>query len=130
MPPAGHGAARPLGAALRELYATLLDIFHSRAELLSRELEIERTRIGRVVLMGAGAFFFLMLGAITLTIFIIVAFWDSQRLVVIGVLSVLYLGLALVLALSAKREAAAATRPFARSVDQLRKDREHFLSRN
>lgn len=127
----GRPAERaPLAASLHNLRATLLRIFHTRAELFSLELDIERTRVTRLLLMGVGAFFFLTLGAVTLTILIVVAFWDTQRFVVIGAFAVLYLGIALGLALGAKREIAAATRPFKRTLDELRKDRDYFLSRH
>jgi uncharacterized membrane protein YqjE len=82
-----------------------------------------------LLLLGVVALFFLALGAITFTIFIIVLFWDSQRLVAIGFLTVLYFAIAIGLALSAKREAAQSAKPFASTVAQLKKDREEFFSR-
>jgi uncharacterized membrane protein YqjE len=126
-------AAKPVRpgvlASLRRLGATLVEILHTRAELLAREFERERVRIARLLLLGIVALFFLALGAITFTIFIIVLFWDSQRLVAIGFLTVLYFALAIGLALLAKREAAQSAKPFASTVAQLKKDREAFVSR-
>jgi uncharacterized membrane protein YqjE len=116
-------------ASLRRFGATLVEVLHTRAELLAREFEQERVRITRLVLLGVVALFFLGLGAITFTIFIIVLFWDSQRLVAIGFLTVLYFAIAIGLALSAKREAAQSAKPFASTVAQLKKDREEFFSR-
>jgi uncharacterized membrane protein YqjE len=117
-------------ASLRRLGATLVEVLHTRAELLAREFERERVRITRLLLLGVVALFFLALGAITFTIFIIVLFWDSQRLVAIGFLTVLYFAIAIGLALSAKREAAQSAKPFASTVAQLKKDREEFFSRH
>jgi len=126
----GRGAAEPrrqgLGASLKRFGSTLIAIVHSRAELVSYELARERTQLTRMLLLGAAALFFLALGAITAAIFLIVLFWDSQRLVVIGFLTVLYLGIGAGIAAFAQREAGRVKRPFAATVEQLRKDREHF----
>jgi uncharacterized membrane protein YqjE len=78
------------------------------------------------VLLGLVAAFFLALGAITATIFVIVLFWDSQRLVVIGFLTLLYLGIGGGLAAFVKREAEQSKRPFSASLEELKRDRERF----
>jgi uncharacterized membrane protein YqjE len=121
-------AARSLLDSLRRLAAVLVAILHTRAELFAREFERERMRITRLLLLGVGALFFLALGALTFTMFIIVLFWDSQRLVAIGSLTLIYLGLAAGLLIYAKGEAARVARPFAATVAELKKDREQFSS--
>jgi len=120
---------RGLFTSLRKLGSTLFATLHSRIELLALELDRERTRIVRLVLLGLAAVFFLALGAITATIFLIVLFWDSQRLVVIGFLTVLYLGIGAALVAFAKREAALSKRPFSASLEELRRDRERFTAK-
>jgi uncharacterized membrane protein YqjE len=117
-------------ASLRRLGSTLIETLHSRAELLSLELQRERGRVVRLLLLGVIAFFFLLLGALTATMFMVVLFWESQRLVVIGFFALLYLGIAVGLAMYAKREAGAAKRPFADTVEQLKRDREYLGRRN
>jgi uncharacterized membrane protein YqjE len=114
--------------SVKRLGAALVAILHTRAELLSREFERERKLVTRLLFVGFVALFFLGLGALTFTIFIIVLFWDSQRLVAIGSLTVIYLGIAVALLLYAKGEAARAARPFAATVAELKKDREQFSS--
>jgi uncharacterized membrane protein YqjE len=113
-------------ASLRQLRAAFVATLHSRAQLLSLELQQERVRLTRMLLLGAAAFFFLLLGAFAATIFLIVLFWDSQRLVVIGFLTLLYFGIAAGLVVWIKRDASRAKRPFAATVEQLRRDREHL----
>jgi uncharacterized membrane protein YqjE len=103
-------------------------MFHTRVELLARELERERIRVTRLLLIGLGALFFLGLGSLTLTMFIIVLFWETHRLLAIGGLTVLYLGIAAGLAIFAKGEAARSARPFAATVAEFKKDRERFTS--
>jgi len=115
-----------LGASVKRLGSTLIGILHSRAELLSYEIEHQRQSVTRLLVLGVAALFFLALGAITATIFVIVLFWDSQRLVVIGFLAVVYLGIGAGIATFARREGGRVKRPFAATVEQLRKDREHY----
>lgn len=112
--------------SLRRLGSALFATLHSRVELLAHELEREKVRVTRLVLLGVAALFFLALGAITATIFVIVLFWDSQRLVVIGFLTLLYLGLGAGIASYARKEAERSKRPFSATVEELRKDRQHF----
>ncbi|HZN24223.1 MAG TPA: phage holin family protein [Burkholderiales bacterium] len=113
-------------ASLRRLGSTLLATLHSRAELLGYELERERARVTRLVVLGVVAFFFLLLGAIAATIFFVLLFWESQRLVVLGFLTLLYLAIAGGIFVYIKREAGRAKRPFSSTLEQLQKDREHF----
>ena len=83
----------------------------------------------RLAVLVLAALLFLALGALAATIFIIVLFWDSQRLVAIGFLTVLYIGVGTGVLMFARREAAESKRPFAATVEELRKDRE-YLSRH
>lgn len=126
----GQSSSGGLPAAFRQLGASLIGIIHTRAELLLCEFERERMQVTRLLLLGVGALFFFALGMLTLTIFIIVLFWDSQRLLVIGALTVLYLIVGAGLAIVARNVAARGARPFATSVAELRKDRARFASRS
>ena len=110
--------------SLRRLGASIAAIVHSRIELVALEIEREKSRITRLVVLGVIAVFFLALGAITATIFVIVLFWDSQRLVAIGFLTVLYFGIGVGVLSFLRKEAAQAKRPFSATVEELRKDRD------
>jgi uncharacterized membrane protein YqjE len=121
--------SRGLPASLRELAKTLLAIVHTRAELVALEFARERARVLRVLLLAVAALFMLALGALTATIFIIVLFWDSQRLVVIGFLAAVYLAAGVAMVFAAKREAARVAHPFASSLEALKKDSEELTSR-
>jgi uncharacterized membrane protein YqjE len=116
-------------ASLRRLISTFVGVVHTRVELIAREFERERIRLTRLLIAGVLALFFFALGAITFTVFIIVLFWDSQRLAAIGFLTVLYFAIGIGLAVFAKRDAARGARPFAATVAQLKKDREELVSR-
>jgi uncharacterized membrane protein YqjE len=112
--------------SLRRLGAALSALLHSRFELFTRELQRERIRVTRLLLLGFVALFFFALGMLTLTLFVIVIFWDTHRLAAIGGVTLLYLGIAVGLAVCAKGEAGRAARPFASTLAELKKDREHF----
>jgi len=57
---------------------------------------------------------------------VIVLFWDSQRLVVIGFLTLLYFAIGAGIVAFAKREAGRSKRPFSASLEELGRDRERF----
>ena len=128
-PAAPKPASQGLFASLRRLASTFTATLHSRAELLGYEFERERVRITRLALLGVVALFFLALGMLTATVFVIVLFWESQRLVAIGFLTVLYFAIGGGIALYARQEAGRAAHPFSGTLEQLRQDREHFNRR-
>ena len=97
--PEGPRRSRGLLVSLRELARTVIAMIHTRTELFALELARERARLIRLLLFAVAAVLFLALGAFTATIFIIVLFWDSQRLLVIGLLTLVYLGIGAALVL-------------------------------
>ena len=115
-------------AALRRLGSTLVAILHTRIELFAREFERERIRVMRLLLIGFVGLFFFALGMLTLTLFVIVIFWDTHRLIAIGAVTALYLGIAAGLAIYAKGEAGRAARPFASTLAEFKTDRERLRS--
>lgn len=81
---------RGLGASLQGLMATLLAIFHTRLELLVTEIEEEKRRVLATVAWGAVA---VLVGCFALAfaaVFITVLFWDSHRLWVLGLMTVVF----------------------------------------
>ena len=115
-------------AALRRLGVTFFALVHTRIELAATELKRERVRVTRLLLFAAIALFFFILAAFTFTIFVIVIFWDTHRVLATGCLTLLYLAAAVGVVLFAKREASRSARPFSASLAQLKKDREELLS--
>ena len=121
------GAARGLAVSLARLGRAFVRTLHSRAELLSLELARERTQIVHIVAFAIAALFFLTLAAFTATVFIIVLFWDTHRVLAAGLLTLAYVAIAAGLAAAAKRALAQAAHPFAATLEQLRKDRDQLL---
>lgn len=124
----GAGAARTGGllGSIRNLAETLVAIAHTRLELFANEIQEERLRLARLGLYAAAALFFLALGVIFLTLWVVILFWDSNRALVIGGFAALYLLIGIVFAIAARKRAAAGSRLFAASLDELEKDRERL----
>ena len=128
------GAATSVGAAglfdsVKALLATLVGIAHTRLELLSAELQEELARVAFLLLWGAVALFFVFLGIAFLGLFLVIAVWDEHRLLAAGLMTGLFLLLAVVFAIAASRQIGAKPRPFDASLNELAKDRDELASR-
>ena len=96
---ADTGTRRPgLLDSARRLATTVVDAVQTRLDLAATELEEERLRLERYVLLGIATLFFLSLGMLLFTALVVVvvsAFWKHAGLVALGVFTVVYLGLGL-----------------------------------
>jgi len=81
------GRSEGLLDSLRNLARTFLAIVQTRIEIFASEIDEERTRLARIALLAAAAAFCLGLAVILLVFFLVVLFWDSDRLLAIGVLA-------------------------------------------
>jgi len=123
----GHSrSSTGLLQSLRNLAATLVATLQTRLELLAAEVEEERVRLARLLVLAVVAVFFLALSVLTLTLFVIVLFWDSYRLPVIGGLTLIYLAIGAGAAVAARRQATARPRLFAATLAELARDRERL----
>ena len=114
---------RSLLDSTRTLFDTALGLLQTRIELLVTEIEEEKARLINLAVFGVAAFVLLCLGLVFLAITVTVLLWDSNRLLVLGLLSTAFLtggGIALFLAI---RNARPRERLFSASVAELKKDR-------
>jgi len=116
-------------ASLRNLAATAVGILQTRLELLATEVEEERLRLLQIALWAVIAVFLLALGILTLTLFVVILFWDTHRVLVTGLLAVLYLVLGAAIGLAARSKARAKSKLFSASLAELAKDREQLTLR-
>ena len=116
-------------ASLRNLAATAVGILQTRLELLATEVEEERLRLLQIVFWAVIAVFLLALGTLMLTLFVVVLFWDTHRVLVTGMLAALYLMLAAAIGLAVRNKARAKSKLFSASLAELAKDREQLISR-
>ena len=74
--------------SLKRTTSTLLDIVHTRMELLAYEFEAERLHVGQMLLLGSIILFWVGLGILLCTVLIVVISWDSHRELVLATLAV------------------------------------------
>lgn len=112
--------------SVKRLLNTLAAIAATRLELLANELQEERLRLTQMFLFALFGLFCFGLGILLLTVFIVVLFWDTQRLGVVGGLSVFFFIVAGLMALSLRNKARARSKLFSASLAELSKDREYL----
>jgi uncharacterized membrane protein YqjE len=110
--------------------ATLIAIVHTRLELFSTELKEELARLGLILVWGYVALFFASLAVWLLCLTIVIAFWDTPyRLLVAGLLALLFFVLAAVAIAYVARLVHAKPRLFDASLTELERDREELGAR-
>ena len=123
-----HGGG--LFHSVKALAATLLAISRTRLELLSTEIDEERLRISSILVWTLVALFCAGLGVVLATLFVVVFFWDTHRLLALGTLTLLFLFVAALACAVVIGKAKAKPRPFAASLAELSKDCEQLSSRS
>lgn len=95
--------ARPgIFDSAKSLLATMVGIAHTRIELVSTELREEADRAASLLLRALMVLFFAGLGLVLAAVAVIIAFWDSNRLLAAILLAAVSLGAAGALWLSLK----------------------------
>jgi uncharacterized membrane protein YqjE len=122
--PLPAASQRGLLGSANHLLAVLVSAAETRVGILATELQEERVRLGRLLLVGGAALFCLGLGTVLLSVFLVVLYWDSDRLAVLGLLSGLFLGLGVVNAVVLAIIARGQKRPLGETVEVLAKDRQ------
>jgi len=117
------GRAEGLLGSLKNLARTFLAIVQTRIEIFASEIDEERTRLARIAVLAAAAGLCIALAVVLLVFFLVVLFWDTDRLLAIGVLAGVFAvgGIAAGLGL----RAAVSQRPkfLSATLAELRKDR-------
>lgn len=114
--------------SLKRLVGTSLAIIQTRLELLSNEMEEERLRVGQMLLYGSVALFFFGMATLLLTTFVVVVFWDSNRLLVLGGLMLLYLVCGLLMWHALRRMTRQKSKLFSASLAELADDRDQLTA--
>lgn len=111
-----------LMASARLLLGALVEIGHTRLQLASTELEEERLRVAELLLLASFALFFLGIGLVLATMFVVLLFWDGPRELVMGMLTVLFLAVGGAAAVVWRRKARSKPRLLAATLEELRSD--------
>lgn len=115
--------------SVKMLAATFLAIAHTRLELFSTELEEERVWFSSMLVWALLALFCAGLGVVFATLVVVLALWDTHRLLAVGIPAILFLLGAALAALVVLGKARAKPRLFAASLAELSKDREQLSPR-
>ena len=123
------GGSKGLLESLTTLAATLVAIVQTRLELLSADLEENLEHLMSLLVLTLVALFCLGVGVVLATILLVVAFWDTQRLMVLGLLAGLFLTGGIAAWLFVMHKIKTKPRAFAASLSELFKDRQQLISR-
>lgn len=123
------GESRGLLESLSTLAATLVAIVHTRLDLLSADVEEDRAHVLSLLVLALAALFFIGVGVVLAAILLVVAFWDSHRLLALGALAGFFLAAGVGAWAYALHKARTKPRLFAASLSELVKDRQQLVSR-
>jgi uncharacterized membrane protein YqjE len=123
------GGSKGLFESLTVLATTLVAIAHTRLDLLSTDLEEEREHLLSLLVLTLAALFCLGVGVVLATILLVAVFWDTHRLLVLGLLAGFFLAVGMAAWGFAMRKAKTKPRLFAASLLELLKDRQQLDSR-
>ena len=116
-------------AASQRLLTTSVEILHTRIEIVATELEEAGAGARQLTIHTLAALFFLAMGLLLATLFVVVLFWETRRLAVLGGFALLYLGIGAGTALLVRRRLRNRPRLFATTLSELGKDRDRLTSR-
>jgi uncharacterized membrane protein YqjE len=123
------GGSKGLLESLTTLAATLVAIAHTRLDLLSADVEEERAHVLSLLVLALVALFCFGIGVVLAAILLVVACWDTHRLLVLGSLAGFFLAAGIAAWLFALRKAKTKPRLFEASLSELLKDRQQLVSR-
>ncbi len=118
-----------LGSA-RALGRTLIALSRTRLELVLNELEEERLRIAKQIMLIVAAGFCLVVGALLSVTFIVVLFWETHRLLSLGLLALGFFGSGIGLMALFNARAKSKPKLFSASLGELAKDMDRLSERS
>ena len=126
----GRMAPPGLIQSLKTFLRTWVELFRTRLDLLSTELQEERQHLQQIVILGAAALLCITFGVLLVTLFFVAVFWDTNyRLAVLGGFAVFYLGTGIIVGLITRRKSRLKPKLFTASLAELAKDYSHLSSR-
>ncbi|KIP96673.1 MULTISPECIES: phage holin family protein [Pseudomonas] len=115
------------GPSPRRLAGALLGLIHGHVALFSEEFKEQQARTVTLLILTGLCILFGLLLIVGLSAALLIAFWESHRILVISLLCLFYtLGL-LACAASLVQRMRNAPAPFSASLEELARDREQLL---
>ena len=118
----GAAAGGGLLHSIKHLAGTLLAAARTRLEILATELEEERLRLEQMLLVGLAAAFSLGMGMVLAAASIVIYFWDTHRLITVGMLTAAFLCAAAACGAILRDKTRTRPKPFAATRAELAKD--------
>jgi uncharacterized membrane protein YqjE len=109
--------------ALRTLAGTLIEMVETRLAIVSSDVEETIAYLARTLFAAALAALFLFLAVMLLVLLAVAAFWDTHRLLALGIAAGAALAGALIAGWTIARGGRKHARFLAASLDELRRDR-------
>jgi uncharacterized membrane protein YqjE len=125
--PEGGEARMGVFASLRRALGTLVALAHTRLDLLSTELEEQGERIVSVLLWGVAAVFVASSALLLCALALVVAFWDTHRVLVATGIAAASVVAAAVAVYGFVARAKARPRLFQATLDELAKDHDRLM---
>lgn len=120
------GAGSGLLGSIKRLLSTLTQLASTRLELLANELQEERLHLEQRLVYFFAALLCFGMTILLLTVFVVLLFWDSHRLLAMGGLSVVFFVIGMMLVMRLQQMAQKKSRLFSDSLAELAKDREQL----
>lgn len=114
--------------SLSTLSATMVAMLSTRLTLLSIDLEEERAHAILQLVLALTALFFIGVGLVLVSLLLVVIYWETQRILVLGILAGSFLLAGTVVAGFLLHKARTKPRLFAASLSELHKDRNQLES--
>ena len=111
-------------SSVRSALRTLLALVETRARLAANELEEQGLRILEVMVWAAAALLFFAIALILVALFVVLVFWDSNRLLAAGLVAGFFVAGGVVSVLMVRAGLAARPQFLAATLAELHKDRE------
>ena len=125
MPDTGD-APRAAASPVRGLAGALISFVETRARLASSELEEQALRLSEIALWALAALFAAGIALVMLSIFAVLLFWDSHRVLAAGLVGALWFAAAAACALLARARARARPKFLSATLAELARDRSRF----
>ena len=125
--PQGHSLG--MFDSLRQLLTTLAGIAQTRIELLGTEVEEQVARLTAMLLWSIVSLFLAFTTVVLMAVAILVAFWDTNRILVAVLLAAGFAALALMSWLRVRAVARGRPHLFQTTLEELAKDRDRLGGR-
>ena len=116
--PAGLG----LFASLRRLFTTLVELVHARLDLVGIELQLEVQRAASLLLWAFAGLVCGFVALVLLAVTVLIAFWDTHRLLAAGCITAVFALASLGMALHVRHRVRTRPRVFGATLAELQHD--------